>query len=216
MIVVILGDKSDIAQGLRELLEKDGHAVFGWHRAYPLPTIQWDLVISCLGTVAPVGPWYESGDWNDCFESNLFLPVKLLKKLWKNRNENASVCFMAGSNPQQPMRGYAPYNAAKMALLKVVEQLDYETPTVKFFALGPGYMDTKIHKPTKDRGWYNPRIEKGNPNTIEQVYRTLKWCLEQPQEVVGGRNICVSDVGRIGLEEYLRIAPDMFKLRRIE
>lgn len=220
MKVCILGDHSDIAKSLKFMLEMDGHDVWGWNR-----TSQqlggWNLIISALGSVAPVGPWHQripmspKGSWQSCFESNILLPVRWLQDLWPFRLSNAQVCFLAGSNPQKIMKGYAPYNASKMALLKVVEQLDYEEPEVKFFALGPGYIDTKIHKPTLEANWPNERIDRGNPNTVEQVYERLKWCLSQPKSVVGGRNICVSDAWT-GLDLWLETTPNAFKLRRIE
>jgi NAD(P)-dependent dehydrogenase (short-subunit alcohol dehydrogenase family) len=219
MKVCILGDRSDIALKLRPMLEADGHDVWGWNRESQTLG-NWHLIISCLGSVAPVGPWDISPDWTENFTSNVFQPIEWLKRLWPWRLPKAQVCFMAGSNPQKIMRGYAPYNASKMALLKVVEQLDFEEPEVKFFALGPGYIETKIHKPTHDINWPNERIARGNPNTVEQVYETLKWCLAQPKEAVGGRNICVSDLQRAGvnlpIQDVLRMRPDMFKLRRVE
>jgi NAD(P)-dependent dehydrogenase (short-subunit alcohol dehydrogenase family) len=221
MKVYILGDRSDIAQGLRTLLEADGHEVFGWHRGEEFKVTNWNLIISALGTVSPVGLWnkhvpYDKPDpWEETFQSNLLLPVKLLRQLWDSRINNPQVCFLAGSNPQKIMPGYAAYNASKMALLKVVEQMDFETPECKFFALGPGYMDTKIHKPTLEAGWPNERIARGNPNTIQQVYDCLKWCISQPKEVVGGRNICVSDELYI-MPQLVKEEPNLYKLRRVE
>jgi hypothetical protein len=102
-----------------------------------------------------------------------------------------------------------------MALLKVVEQMDFETPECKFFALGPGYMDTKIHKPTLDANWPNERIARGKPNSVDQVYDCLKWCLQQPKEVVGGRNICVSDELYL-MPQLVKEEPNLYKLRRVE
>jgi NAD(P)-dependent dehydrogenase (short-subunit alcohol dehydrogenase family) len=218
MKAIILGDKSDIAQGLKPLLQADGYEVLGWNRESVLPHERWDLVISALGKVAPVGQWWraDSSGWINNANANVLLPMTLLTKLWILHNPDASVCFLAGSNPQKIMPGYAPYNAFKMALLKVVEQLDAESIDAKIFALGPGYMDTKIHKPTLDAGWPNERIARGNPNTIEQVYDCLKWCISQPKEVVGGRNICVSDSYGAALAERLTKNPNLFKLRRVE
>lgn len=214
MKVCILGNRSDIAEELAILLGKDGHDVFGWNRnAHVLGG--WHLIIIALGSVAPVGPWYEGG-WEKNFDSNIFQGIEWLKDLWAWRLPGAIVCFLAGSNPQKIMAGYAPYNASKMALLKVVEQLDYETLDVTFFALGPGYINTKIHHPTLEKNWPNERIARGNPNTIEQVYNCLKWCINQPKEVVGGRNICVSDPYGPELAERLKTNSNLFKLRRIE
>jgi len=213
--VIILGDNSDIGKSLKFMLEMDGDEVFGWNRTSQVLG-NWHLVISCLGSVAPVGKWDLSSPWIENFTSNLFQPVEWLKALWPWRLPNASVCFMAGSNPQKIMKGYAAYNASKMALLKVIEQLDFEEPEVKFFALGPGYIDTKIHRPTLEAGWPNERIARGNPNTMGQVYDCLKWCISQPKEVVGGRNICVSDPYDPALAERLKHNSNLYKLRRIE
>lgn len=128
--------------------------------------------------------------------------------------------MMAGSNPQKIMTGYCPYNVGKMALLKFVEQIDHEEEGVTIFALGPGYIPTKIHQATLDAKWPNERIARGGGNTFEQVYETLKWCLSQPKEVVGGRNICVSDVMNDiitgNLKDFLEAYKHMFKLRRWE
>lgn len=214
MRVFVAGDQSDIAKGLVPFLEVE-HEVHGWNRGKSFFATVWHVAIICLGKVAPVGPWAK-GDWVDNFDSNVLLPVKIVQLLWDSRLANASVCFMAGSNPQRIMSGYAPYNASKMALLKVVEQLDYESPDAKFFALGPGYVNTKIHKPTLEAHWPNERIAKGNPTPIEKIYDCLKWCISQPKEVVGGRNICVSDPYGPELAERLKNNPNLYKLRRVE
>ena len=216
MRVFIAGDHSDIAKSLSFMLGIDGHEVTGWHRGEPLTLSAWHLAIFALGKVAPVGKWQFPSDWRSNFESNVLAPVSILQEIWDSRLANASVCFMAGSNPQKIMPGYAPYNASKMALLKVCEQLDFETPDVKFFALGPGYVDTKIHNATKEASWPNERIAKGGSTPIEKIYNCLKWCISQPKEVVGGRNICVSDPYGPELAERLKANPSLFKLRRVE
>ena len=217
MKLIILGSKSDIAIELAKLFRADDWFVSGWSRGENLLLTPWNLIIIALGRVAPVGKWMDNDpdEWDKCMESNLLLPVRLLRRLWHKREPNASVCFFAGSNPQKPMAGYSAYNAGKMALLKVVEQLDFETPDTKFFALGPGYVPTKIHRATLDAGWKNERIERGGGTPIAKIYDCLKWCLTQPKEVIGGRNICVSDM-RPHLAHELEVHPNMLKLRRVE
>lgn len=231
---ILLGDRSDIAQGLEPLLIADGWRIYGWNRGSPFDiddakTPSWDMVLCCMGAVAPVGNWWELDEleFHQCIESNLLLPLRMLAQIWARRQPNASACFMAGSNPQKIMRGYLPYNMSKMALLKAVEQIDYESPDCKVFALGPGYVRTKIHAATLAAGWPNERIARGDDGTpIERIYACLKWCLSQPKEIVGGRNICCSDawdgivMGKskwdISLAEELKANPAMFKLRRVE
>ena len=237
---ILLGDRSDIAKALIPFLEADGWVIYGWSRppkgsqfgAEDIDAPEWDLVLCALGCVAPVGHWYEQtqADFEDCVRSNVLLPIRLLRQIWRKRKPDASVCFMAGSNPQKIMPGYLPYNLSKMALLKAVEQIDAESPDCKVFALGPGYVKTRIHAATLAANWPNERIARGDDGTpIERIYACLKWCLDQPKEVVGGRNIAMSDpwgdengavmgksVWDMPLRERLRINPSMFKLRRIE
>ena len=220
MNALILGSNSDIAKGLIQFLEEDGWAVQGWHRQSPtLRYYQtWHLLLIALGRVAPVGLWHDQEhiDWKECIESNLVKPMELLQEVWSKRGKNPSVCFMAGSNPQKPMSGYSAYNAGKMALLKLCEQLDFETPDCKFFALAPGYVPTKIHRATIDSGWKNERIERGGGTSIDKIYDCLKWCIDQPKEVVGGRNICVTDNYGDLLADKLKLNSALFKLRRQE
>jgi NAD(P)-dependent dehydrogenase (short-subunit alcohol dehydrogenase family) len=231
---ILLGDRSDIGKALVPFLEADGYHITGWNRdAAPnhfASQRPWDLVLSAIGQVAPVGAWDDLNDieCHQCIHSNVIEPIKLLRYLWPRRNPGASACFMAGSNPQRIMAGYLPYNIGKMALLKAVEQIDYESPDCKVFALGPGYVPTKIHRATLDANWPNERIARGDAGTpIERIYACLKWCIAQPKEVVGGRNIAASDPWDgavvmdksrwgISLEEELKANPSMYKLRRVE
>jgi len=228
---IIIGANSDIAKGIMPMLERDGYELMTWKRGddedpdYDFCPEAWDLFICCLGSVAPAKMWAD-GHITEVMNSvaaNLTIPWFKLRDAWSNHAPNASVCFFAGSNPQMIMPGYSAYNTGKMALLKLVEQLDYETPGAKFFALGPGIVLTKIHKPSMT--WENPKLkaalESGKSTPIEDIYDALMWCVAQDKEVVGGRNICVSDLQgakgwREALAQRLRDNQDLFKLRRVE
>jgi NAD(P)-dependent dehydrogenase (short-subunit alcohol dehydrogenase family) len=155
--------------------------------------------------------------WVECIESNLILPFEMLQSVWQDRKRNSAVCFLAGSNPQKIMDGYSAYNISKMALLKMVEQVDHESPDSKLFALGPGYIETKIHEATKQAQWPNAVIDSGRKGgEMSSVYEALMWCLQQPKEIVGGRNICVSDPMSNELAARLALNPSLYKLRRTE
>jgi NAD(P)-dependent dehydrogenase (short-subunit alcohol dehydrogenase family) len=218
---IILGGNSDIGQALTIMLSRD-YEVLTWSRGESLPLDDWDLVVCCIGTVRPVGAWYNVNEveWLHSIESNLITPFRLLQRLWPTHNPGASVCFMAGSNPQMIMDGYSAYNVGKMGLLKLVEQLDHETPDAKFFALGPGTILTKIHKGTTDAGWDNWKLQKaidvpGDINEqMERVHDCLMWCITQEKRVIGGRNICVSDPYGPILAEALQKDAWKYKLRR--
>jgi NAD(P)-dependent dehydrogenase (short-subunit alcohol dehydrogenase family) len=229
MNCLMLGNKSDIAMGLQPLLKADGWKVTGWNRTHHRTSIvfqykHWDLAIVALGSVAPVGLWMDNKnrEWERSIRSNLLLPIRLLRDNWHSHNPGASVCFLAGSNPNMIMDGYSAYNVGKMALLKACEQLDHETPDAKFFALGPGTIVTKIHKPTIQAEWANPKlkavIDSGKGGTsIQRVYDCLKWAIAQPKAAVGGRNICVSDPWDDPLvPAWLATYDERWKLRRSE
>ena len=222
---ILLGDRSDIAKALLPYLVADGWTVHGWNRGSVAKPVDWELFLCAMGVVAPVGPWDKNtaDDFYDCINSNLVLPINILREYWPLRNPGASVCFLGGSNPQKIMPGYLAYNTSKMALLKAVEQIDYESPDCTVFALGPGYVKTKIHKATLKVNWPNERIARGDDGTpIDRIWGCLKWCIAQPKGTVGGRNICVSDPwdkpdgfwGPLG--DWLEKNPNMFKLRRME
>lgn len=226
MNALILGSGSEIAKGLAFHLTEDGWSVDGWQRGEVLPKTRFDLCIVAIGRVAPVGLWHEVDkyEWHEGIEDNLLTPFRLLHYIWPQHNSRAAVCFLAGSNPQMIMEGYSAYNVGKMALLKMVEQLDHETPDARFFALGPGTILTKIHEPTRKAKWKNEKLAAAEAKAlnveqqIRRVYETLMWCCKQPKEVIGGRNLCASDPWDTGgfLAETLKRNPSMYKLRRME
>lgn len=213
---IILGSASEIGIYLRERLDAEGWQTHGWKRGDNVPSQRWNLALCCIGQVAPVGLWPTAYRFDSAIESNLLLPLRLLRSIWDMRRPDAAVCFLAGSNPNRTMAGYSAYNVGKMALLKAVESMDAETPDAKFFALGPGYIPTKIHRATFEANWPNEVIARGPTATMEGVYACLKWCIDQPKNVIGGRNICASDP--IGNELAARLALNLslYKLRRIE
>ncbi len=211
---LLLGANSDIAKGILPYLEKE-YTVVQWKRGGLVPMLKWDVCIITVGAVKPVGLWHsvDKWEWAECVNSNLTTPFMLLRAVWDLRQPDAKVIFFAGSNPQKIMDGYSAYNASKMALIKLVEQLDHETPDATFVAFGPGYVRTKIHKATLDANWPNERIARGDDgHSMEEIYNALRFCINAPKNMVGGTNICVSDVKK---PKYFFIG-DNYKLRRQE
>lgn len=221
---IILGSRSDIAQAITPMLAADGYEVHGWHRGQRVEWPQWDLVIIAIGAVAPVGLWHDVNvvHWYNSIYNNLICPFEKLRSLWTKRKPDATVIWFAGSNPNAIMAGYSAYNAGKMAVLKLVEQLDAESPDCKFVALGPGTTDTKIHNATKEAAWPNEKLDKTmrerSFTLMEDIYLAITWCVQQPKAIVGGRNVCVSDLKRAttNLAAKLQNESTMFKLRRDE
>lgn len=231
MNALLLGANSTIGLELAKRLRADGWQVWGWRRGGPLSMLpEWDLAIVAMGQVAPVGHWADQDpdEWESAVQSNVLLPVRMLRELWSRRLTPAAVCFMAGSNPNKVLENYTAYSVGKMALLKACEHMDAESPDTKFFALAPGFVNTKIHTASLEAGVKNERLERGlregDGTPYDDIYGCLKWCLEQPKEIIGGRNICVSDPWRAKsawnggerLSHKLKNNPSWGKLRRNE
>lgn len=232
MNCIILGSNSDIAKGLIPYLEKDGWTIQGWNRSIPYPpeVNTWNLCISAIGRVSPIGPWSEIAyhDHGECvggaadihglsgtLESNLVLPLQIVSRIWQKRVPKATVCFLAGPNPNKPLEHHFAYYVAKMALLKAVEAMDMESDAT-VFSLGTGFVKTKIHEPTLDAGIdLSGKVEV----SIERVYACLKWAISQPKNVMGGRNLHVGDPwdkGHYFLASRLAVHSELYKLRRAE
>ena len=195
------------------MLEEDGYELYKWHTGMKIDAGPWDLCVITIGKVMPVGLWHDVlvPHWQECIFSNLTRPFQLLRQIWPQHNPNATVIWFAGSNPQKIMDGYSAYNTSKMAVLKLVEQLDEESkPDCRMIAFGPGYAKTKIHDATLKARWPNERIARGDDgNSMEDIYSAMMWCVAN-RDLAGGRNICVSDIGKD------MSGANFGKLRRVE
>lgn len=152
---VILGLNSDIAKGLKERLEVDQWVVNGTCRentAYP--TAQWDLLIVAMGTMEPIGKFFDvpQSDWERSLWVNALRPLELIRCVWNNRRAGARVVFMSGPNPNVPTPTYTAYRAGKAILQSLVETLNAEYPDTKFCWFIPGVVNTKIHYQTLAAG----------------------------------------------------------------
>jgi NAD(P)-dependent dehydrogenase (short-subunit alcohol dehydrogenase family) len=220
---IMLGSGSDIAKELSARLLADGWRVHGCGHNDPLPSLPWDLVVCCYGTLEPIGNFWEV-DWNEwlvSWEINIFDVLRHLRSLYKCRRPGASVCFFSGAGANGPAPTYSAYAVSKIALTKMVECLDAESEDCKFFILGPGMMRTKIQKQTMRAG---PRaanyervkkfLDSGDPGTSpDDVYAFLMACVEAPKEAVGGRNFYVPLDDRKRLPELVGDL-DALRLRR--
>lgn len=228
--VLLLGGNSDIAKELQTRFDKDHWQVSSWSReSAEVPQVSWDLVVCCLGVLDPIGKFFDTDveEWERNVDSNALLPLRLLRQVWKNHRPGASICFFSGAGTGRPAQTYSGYAASKFLLFKMTELLDDEYGDIKCFILGPGMIKTKIQQQTlaaKDRAMNYERVWKfmtdgdelhGNGTSHDRIYQCLRWCMEQPKDVVGGRNIYVPlDNCGDDMAIQLRAEPSLFKLRR--
>ena len=108
----------------------------------------WDELIVCSGILNPIGNFDEINfdEWIKSFNVNFLAQAKVIHKLLNLRNPTDSlvVVFAAGGGKVNPT--FSAYNIAKVSLTKFIEYLDKEIKNSRFCSIGPGWVDTKIHK----------------------------------------------------------------------
>ncbi len=197
--------------------------------AFAALNMPWDLFLSSIGTMEPIGPFLDLNfdDWEKSVIVNSVAQLRALHGLYPLRRQGgiSHAMFFAGMGTNNVTPNYSAYTVSKIALIKMCEQLDAEACDLNIFIIGPGFMPTKIIQETiraDDRVGENFQKTLDHldaPGTsFDDVFAHINWCMEQGQEVAGGRNFStVHDPWRDGGEELagnLRTNLDMFKLRR--
>ena len=193
--------------------------------------LQWDLFISAVGTMEPIGSWaaLDFDAWEQSVTVNSLAQLRVLHGLYRFRRPGAIVhaAFFAGGGTNNPFTNYSAYCVSKIMLIKMCELIDDEVPDVNAFIIGPGFLPTKIHEQT----FANPEGAGGNVGKTKQFYQQpgaiatyrdlydcINWCVAGGREVAGGRNFAAvhdpwkEDGDRLAAE--LRQDRNRYKLRR--
>lgn len=206
-------------------------SIRGMLGAYARLAQPWDLFISAVGVLDPIGSWtsLDFDAWEQSVIVNSLAQLRVLHGLYPYRRPGAEVhaAFFAGGGTNNPFRNYSAYCLSKIALIKMCELIDDETPDVNAFIIGPGFLPTKIHEQTfanpggagenvaKTRAFYDAPESAA---TCEDLYDCINWCVAGGRGVMGGRNLAaVHDPWRRDgdrLAEELRRDRDKYKLRR--
>ena len=207
----------------------DKESIDGFAAALGVLDQPWDLLISSVGTLEPIGAFFQLDfdDWERSVTVNCVAQLRLLHALYPLRNKERTVhiSLFAGGGTNNPYTNYSAYCVSKIALIKMCELLDDETADINIFIIGPGYVDTKIHRQTLDAkskaGANYPKtldFMESPGTTFDDIYDHINWCMKQGRPITGGRNFStVGDAWRDGgskLAKELLSAPDRLKLRR--
>lgn len=193
--------------------------------------LEWDLFISTVGTMEPIGPWasLDFDAWEHSVMVNSLAQLRVLHGLYPHRRAAGVVhaAFFAGGGTNNPFTNYSAYCVSKIMLIKMCELIDDEVPDVNAFIIGPGFLPTKIH----DQTFANPagageNVDKtkrfyemsGKTATYRDLYDCIDWCVAGGRDVAGGRNFsAVHDPWKDAGDELaaeLRRDRDRYKLRR--
>jgi NAD(P)-dependent dehydrogenase (short-subunit alcohol dehydrogenase family) len=194
--------------------------------------LNWDIFISCVGQLSPVGLFFETTfeTWSESVNTNSTAQLRALHAAYPFRH-GGKVChtvFFAGGGTNNPFRSYSAYCLGKIALIKMCELLDDEAPDLNAFIVGTGWVRTKIHEQTLAAG---TRAGSNHSTTaaflddptkagtsFDEIAAMIDWGVAQGRPVAGGRNFSVVHDGwRNGgaqLASALQAEPHKFKLRR--
>jgi NAD(P)-dependent dehydrogenase (short-subunit alcohol dehydrogenase family) len=193
--------------------------------------LHWDIFISCVGQLAPVGLFFENNfeSWTQSVETNSVAQLRALHAVhpFRRPGQINHVVFFAGGGTNNPFRSYSAYCLGKIALIKMCELLDDENPDLNVFIVGTGWVRTKIHEQTLAAGalagiGYDKTrqfMEQNTPGTSHgEISALISWGIEQGRAVAGGRNFSVVhdgwESGGSELAASLLADSNKFKLRR--
>ena len=189
--------------------------------------ITWNVLTYMPAEMEPIGSFTEIDidKWEYALKTNLLAPLRLLKLLLPFASENASVLFWAGSGTNSAPVNTSAYTVSKIALMKMCELLDAESPTCRFSIIGPGWVKAPIHQSIIEAGPNRAgenhqttinRLGSDDFTSLQDIVDCANWILSQPKTAIGGRNISVVHDGWRDpqLSEQLIKDSEMFKLRR--
>jgi short-subunit dehydrogenase len=194
--------------------------------------IIWDIFISCVGNLLPVGPFFSTDfqKWSTSVSLNSIAQLEVLHALHPYRTSKMShVVFFAGGGVNKSVRDISAYTAGKILLIKMCEYLDTENKDMNFFIVGPGWVKTKIHQPILDNKIYSKEkyketkefMDNKNGTKHDDIYEYIQWLIAGGKIISGGRNFSVvHDPWRTNarklLSKKLKADINMYKLRRYE
>ena len=191
--------------------------------------VKFDCLVVAPGTMLPIGNFaeIEEAEWLQGIQVNFTSPVLVARRLFKFMTQSdfapLVLFFSGGGNHNAPVN-FSSYISSKIALIKMVELLDAEIDCMKFCVVGPGWMDSDIHKETLLNSEKAPdayletkrRYTENDFVAPDKLLAFFDWALSTEKEIIGGRNFSSAhdQLDNHALCEALLDCKDLFKLRR--
>lgn len=203
-------------------------------REYKSKYAPWNIFISCIGTMEPIGNFFtcDFDSWEESVINNSTSQLRFLYEIHEYRRKEkglSHVVFFAGGGTNGAFKNYSAYCVSKILLIKMCELLDDENDDLNVFIVGPGWVRTKIHSQTlesqRNAGKnYQKTMEFLKANVAgtsnKDIYDCINWCVKQGKKTASGRNFSVvHDKWRnsgVKLSKQLLSDPDKYKLRRFK
>jgi NADP-dependent 3-hydroxy acid dehydrogenase YdfG len=189
----------------------------------------WETLVAAAGDQRPIGLFHQVSfdQWENSLQANFTGMLRILQNCLQKPalTGTRTVIFFAGGGTNNATERYSAYTISKIASIKMCELLDFEIEDTKFSILGPGWVKTKIHNATLEdevnagENYFKTRklISENGMNSMERVIECCDWIINQPKNIVGGRNFSVVNDkwGSEDLIEVLSKNQELYKLRRL-
>lgn len=185
----------------------------------------WTHIIFCNGDLNPVQKFtkVKFENWSNSLKINFVSISNILNLILKNNKKKRKILFFAGGGTNNAIKYYSSYTLSKILLIKFAELLDYEEKKIDVSILGPGWIKTKIHRPTlrskiknfKNKELARKIIKKDNKNDLSRLNSCVDWMFKYSSKI-SGRNISIK-FDNWGSQSFLRRLnknKNLYKLRR--
>ena len=247
--LIIISVNSDIGKNLAEYFLNKNYSILGTYRSKKtnLNTIKqvkldlsnevsiqkfcfyikrnfkdWNHIIFCNGDLKPIEKITSVNLklWERSIMVNCLSVTRILNYLLKNNKINRKILLFAGGGTNSATEYYSAYTLSKIFLIKYVELLNFEESKINIAILGPGWVNTKIHKPTLQKNIKNKKktlkiINRNDKNKFVKISNCVDWIFKNIK-ILSGRNLSLDyDLwGKKKLLIKLKSNNNLYKLRR--
>ena len=115
-----------------------------------------DVLVWCAGTLGVITPTRSvtTDDMIRLYREHVTCFLEAVGELasFLDQSDTAAIIAFSGGGATAPFPRYTPYAAAKVALVRVIENLAEEEPTWRVNAIAPGFIASKMHDVTLAAG----------------------------------------------------------------
>ncbi len=185
----------------------------------------WSKIIFCNGDLNPIEK-FSKLNFDSFFNSlqiNCLSNLEIINGLIKNNSKKKDILLFAGGGTNNAVKYYSSYVLSKIFLIKFVEILDFEEKNINICILGPGWINTKIHKATIESSVKNLTnkkktkmvLNRNDTKKFNKLNDCINWIFSN-MNILSGRNLSLDhdNWGNINLLKRLNKNSNLYKLRR--
>lgn len=211
---------------LYEVDFSDTASVSSW-----LPSVnfsKYNAIFFVHGAMSPIGKLAQVAysEWLKTLQTNYLSIIQTLNQALPNVRNGCKILTLAGGGVNSAPSGFNAYTASKTSLVKMNEILAAEYPDQIFLNIGPGWVESAIHKQTMEAKDVVPsafeetirRYKAQDFIQMDLVTESLLKLLNEADKNCSGRNFSVAskEIFDQELLSKLEQNSDLFKLRRNE